>query len=326
MTLTKVWRRWGKWLQVAGTFILFGYLMKTMPVIDALQQLRDAHLISILMSLMLALISLITYAYTWSITLKSLGLSVPFGQVYSLFFQALFINNFASFLGGDLLRSYKLGRDTHRTLDVGVSVLVSRVAMLYALLMLAGATTWLWASRAGWSEVAQWAGAALTVLGLILLKVYRWPLRWVAAWLARRRSSWLTDAASRTVQALLTTGNVLIVVCLASLLAQFVGIWGIWWIATGLQVPVAWWQILLAMSVLQVVLVLPISFNGLGLREVGLVGLLTDLGVDASQALALALTSSFVVVVSSLPGGLLFLKDSLAPSSTNQREDPHVDS
>jgi len=79
----------------------------------------------------------------------------------------------------------------------------------------------------------------------------------------------------------------------------------------GLEVPVVWWQILLAISVMRIILVLPISFNGLGLREVGLVGLLADLHVDESYALALALTISLLTVVSSLPGGVLLLKDSL---------------
>jgi len=164
-TLSRIWRRWGKWLQVGGTLFLFAYLLKTAPVAEALQQLKGTRLGFTLVGGLLMVTGLIIYAYTWSLALRGVGLAVRFRRVCSLFFQALFVNNLASFLGGDLVRGYKLGRATRRTFDVGISVLVSRVAMLYTLVVLAGATTWSWAPRAGWPESVRWAGAAVTLLG-----------------------------------------------------------------------------------------------------------------------------------------------------------------
>jgi uncharacterized membrane protein YbhN (UPF0104 family) len=128
----------------------------------------------------------------------------------------------------------------------------------------------------------------------------------------RHRTAHLDSYINRVTQLLSAISDQfksLFAICLISLFAQLVSLWAVWWLAVGLDLAIAWWQILVALSVLRVVLVLPISFNGLGLREVGLVGLLTSMGVDESEALALALGISLSAVVSSLPGGLFLLKE-----------------
>jgi uncharacterized membrane protein YbhN (UPF0104 family) len=49
---------------------------------------------------------------------------------------------------------------------------------------------------------------------------------------------------------------------------------------------------------------LPISLNGWGVREVGVVALYSTLGAEADQAVALALVSRALLMISSLPGAI----------------------
>jgi len=314
--LGRIWHPWKRWIQIAITLILFAYLMSTAPVGAAWQQIHRMRPMPALFSLALILISLTMFAYMWAMTLRGLDISVPFRRVLSLFFQSLFVNNFASFTGGDLVRGYKLGRATRQPVDVGVSVLVSRLIMLYTLLLLAGVSTWWFGPRAGWSEEIRWVGYACTVMLLLVLVAYRWPLQWLVRQSPKHQSGHSTGVVRQTVEALLRIGSqqgAILIICLGSLLAQLASLWAVWWMSVALQMSVTLWQILLALSVLRIVMVLPISFNGLGLREVGLVSILSGMGILASDALALALATSLLAVASSLPGGLLLLKDSLGP-------------
>ncbi len=62
-------------------------------------------------------------------------------------------------------------------------------------------------------------------------------------------------------------------------------------IAHGLHMEVPLWHLAIVVPLSFVVLMLPISVNGLGLREATFVLYLTRLGVPAASATALSLTS-----------------------------------
>ncbi len=52
---------------------------------------------------------------------------------------------------------------------------------------------------------------------------------------------------------------------------------------------------------------LPVSVGGIGVRESALVGLLVAIGINTQLAIALSLLFLFVLLVSSLPGGVVML-------------------
>jgi hypothetical protein len=102
---------------------------------------------------------------------------------------------------------------------------------------------------------------------------------------------------------------ILLLILFVSLLAQLLSAGAVWILAIAMNMPVYWWQLLLFLSIVGVALILPISFNGIGIREVGLVGLLTSIQIDGSQALALSLSTSLLVIVTSFVGGISLLID-----------------
>jgi uncharacterized protein (TIRG00374 family) len=77
-------------------------------------------------------------------------------------------------------------------------------------------------------------------------------------------------------------------------------------LAKELGISVHWGYFFLFFPIVTVIAMLPLSFNGLGMREGMMVFLFAKAGVPASQALALSLTWFFLVTVISLLGGLIF--------------------
>jgi hypothetical protein len=75
--------------------------------------------------------------------------------------------------------------------------------------------------------------------------------------------------------------------------------------ALGLPVPPAYYGVLAPLVAL--LALLPISLNGMGLREAGTVVLLAPLGVGAGEAVTLAVLTFAVYAVASLGGGVVLL-------------------
>jgi glycosyltransferase 2 family protein len=59
--------------------------------------------------------------------------------------------------------------------------------------------------------------------------------------------------------------------------------------------------------VVTLISMIPVSLNGMGLREYAFVSLLTGIGVDREAAIALGLLSSAVVILSAIPGGIVYV-------------------
>ncbi len=314
--LSKIWHRWQGWLKIIGTVILLGYLLKITPISDMWQQLSQLSLITLSISFLILLLSNFLFAFAWAITLNILKLTIPIGTIGKLYFQSLFINNFASFIGGDSLRAYQISRSTNKAFEATISVLLSRSMMLYTILLLAGFMTWGWGDTIGWGPPIQQLSGGITLLLLLLVPILGFL----------NKKSFITSFTPKVVAQTLwgskfikhvnqifvkaqgNKGRMLLVV-LISLLAQLLSAWAVWWLATAMKIPVTWWQLLLFLSIIGIALILPISFNGIGLRELGLVGLLTKIGVDSSEALALSLSTSLLVIVVSFVGGISLLVD-----------------
>jgi uncharacterized membrane protein YbhN (UPF0104 family) len=52
---------------------------------------------------------------------------------------------------------------------------------------------------------------------------------------------------------------------------------------------------------------IPISLNGMGLREYSFMSLFSAIGITPASCIALGLVSSIVIILSSLPGGFVYV-------------------
>lgn len=312
--LSRFWQRWHGWLKVGGTAVLLLYLLNTIPLAQMWSQLHQLSPAALVGSCLIFVLSNILFAAAWAVALHFLGFSLPFYAVGKLFFQSLFINNFATFIGGDSLRVYQVGRANQRLLEATLSVFISRIVMLYAILLLAGVMVWGWADAVNWDKQAQNLGAGLTILLVAAIPLVGFFLKSPIRQPKQQNFGWLSGLAKNIRemrQKLRGQAYALLLVLGVSLLAQLMSAWAVWVLARAINMPISWPQLLLFLSIVGIALILPISFNGIGIREVGLVGLLASIQIDSAQALALSLSTSFLVIVTSLIGGASLLIDSM---------------
>lgn len=255
----------------------------------------------------LAITTTVITGIRWAFLARPIGFDLPVGTFVWRFFEGQFFNLvLPSSIGGDVVKAYRLSHSTHGRLLAGCTVLADRLTGLSALGILA--LTALAAQKYALGTAATLAvGTALlgaTILGFWLVvgsidRVVQWipPERHAArAFLSRllpyqKQPSLMTWAVGW------------------SLFVQFGGAAAVGLVAHGLGVslPLAVWCS--AVPLVALTMVLPITINGVGIREGGLAFLLGPHGVSADQAVAIGLLWLLCTVLGGLVGGLLFMLD-----------------
>jgi hypothetical protein len=232
------------------------------------------------------------------------------GWLTRTYFVALFAGQFLpAAIGGDAVRVVELGRRTHDAPEAVASVLIDRLVGLVSLVLLAVVAVLVGGStaRAGViaAEAAFGAAAAL-MLALLFSSRLRGA---VARFLEPRAAGRRLAAGQRFYDALHSYRahrGTLITVGLLALAVQAARIGVIWMLARalGLHVPAS--VILLAGPVVFAALALPVSLNGIGVREAVFVYFLHG-HATRPEAIALGLAFFAVGTLTALGGAVILV-------------------
>ncbi len=230
----------------------------------------------------------------WAQLARPLGFRQPLGRFVNFYFVGMFFNLvLPTSVGGDVVRAWYLDGRSGRKLSAFLSVLIDRGSGLLVLLLLACAAVAvapveLPPGLAG----GVWATGFASLAGLAVLAVVsrRWAGRRALAtrpgW--RGRAGRLLSAIGDLQTVFLPRRGLLLTTTLLSVAVQAANVVLVWLIgrALGAPVPAAYYAILV--PVVTLLTLLPVSLNGMGVREGATLLLLRPLGVDDGTALSLA--------------------------------------
>jgi uncharacterized membrane protein YbhN (UPF0104 family) len=80
-----------------------------------------------------------------------------------------------------------------------------------------------------------------------------------------------------------------------------------WVTAFSLGLDIAFVYFLVFIPVITLISMIPISLSGFGLREGAFVLLFRSIGIPSASCLALALVTSIMIVLSAVPGGVMYV-------------------
>lgn len=265
-------------------------------------------------SLLIVVGGQVVYAWRWRLLLSAAGIRAPFSTVVRQYFIGIFLNNFLpSTIGGDVAKVYLLGRD-HGYRAVTASVLLDRMLGLGLLAVCAMATLW---SIPLSSPVL--AAARLAVTGVAAASMVALGIAAVGTGGLPRRLTWLgpsvVSGAERIQRLRLEmvvplTRPALIAKAAIVVVGYFAAIGAVYTIYIGLQRGAAPPFILTAGIAMAISLLsnIPVSLNGLGLREQLHVSLLLPIGVTREAAVGISLLLYGHLVVGSLVGFVFWLR------------------
>ena len=290
---------------------ILSFLLSRIDMAQLLRVLSSVHLSYLVIAMAGYFLGQIICSMRWALLARPLGFKNPLKDFAVFYFIGMFFNLFApSTIGGDVGRVFYLARDGHRreepqrsgaAVSALISVLADRLIGLAVLVWIGAAALALFSNYAIPMVVRAitFALAAGSILGwLSLSPLYR---------LAQR---WDIPRGKNLLQGLVTyAGNhrIIALTLVISLVAHFIQSWMQILLGHALGVEIPWSYSFILYPLVGVFSALPISLNGIGLREGGYLYLLQQIEVSSEKAIAFGLLWFFIVALDSLIGGVVFI-------------------
>jgi uncharacterized protein (TIRG00374 family) len=301
-------------IKIAVTAVLYVAVFYTIDVGKIWTRLQTAHLEWVALGVAAYAGGQWLSAWRWWLLLRPVSLAVPYLRVVAFYFIGMFFNIFLpTIVGGDAVKAILLSRETGAPARATMSVFMERNVGLFALLAIATAAAFV----APPVDVRGFNLLQLTLLvfaGFIAANIvlasrpaYRLvdylvamtPLARIRSRAASlyeaivpyREARWRGVVVAATAQSFLFQAVVILVVFLNAN-------------ALGIRVPVA--ALAVFVPLISLAGMLPISVNGLGIREALYLLLFGRLGVPADAAVSMALLYFAVTLAASLPGGIVY--------------------
>jgi uncharacterized protein (TIRG00374 family) len=238
---------------------------------------------------------------------------------------------------GNAVKALLLGRVSRRSAGVWAATLADQLSLLQAFALIAFVGVSLVASDAQLAGRGAWiAGAGLALAGtLVLYALFLFPpfaaliqrllhpisrlLRWPRKSASTPEEGWLarfwTGMASYQQHLPTLAICLLLSACYEGLLVL-----GMYQLALGLGIQVSYFNLLWIITLVSTSQALPITFAGIGVRDVALTFLLGGLGVPGAAAIALSFAVLAFLVALGLPGSVLQIFLPGAPPSTGEAQ------
>ncbi len=262
--------------------------------------------------------TILTWTLRWHLLMRAAGEVISYGKSLITLTISMFFSMFLpTVVGTDLGRVYELGRDSsYRKSKLISSVLLDRLMglMTISLMALIGLVVG--------SQFAGNQGVNLTVIGTLVVLFGGWVLvfnkraeKLIFGILDRlpvvKRFSpqlhkvyTVLDELYRQPRLLAQAGSVSIVNSLCTILATLLA-------ARSIGVEISPLYFFIFMPIIWIIMTIPISVSGLGIREGAFIFFFSQVGVTNSDAIAISLLFYSYNVIVGIVGGLLLLHTSV---------------
>jgi uncharacterized membrane protein YbhN (UPF0104 family) len=311
--------------KLAVSIALITWVLGGIDFAEVLAKFADARIPWIGFAALFFAMIVILGAARWWLVLKSLGVDLPATTALQLFLIGTFFNQtLPSSIGGDAMRVFYLWRTGIRAQTATNSVLLDRIIGLIILIVVTTAITPLLLEKldnpiAATGLIAVLAGGWFAV---VMLFVFNNSL-------TRRfqhiRIINFAILLSRDAVALSARPVVAIPTLCISIAIHAATIAIAWSLDHALGGDTGFLIYMVAMTPTILLISIPISIAGWGVREQILVILLGALGVGATQAVSVSILFGIVLLVGGLPGGVLWLIRKKSPQTIHPPSGRHMD-
>ncbi len=294
------------------TVVLFYLLFRKVNLNEFGETLRNARLDLLLLGFGVLWIGHYTCIYRWRMLMRPIMPILTLGRLFGIYCIGLFFNlTFPTVVGGDVVKMYYAGKPSRKFAASFAATFLDRDAGMLAMMIIACAAAVISPLRAPGIPVRLIIWSATVVFVLANIAIFTPAAhRRVTGLLDRFKMSRLAvriDTLSDTFQVMGKHRMVLVNSLIISLANQFLAISINWIMAEGLHIHVPLFYYFLFIPVVTLISMIPVSLNGMGLREYAFLSLFGSIGVDREAAIALGLLSSMTIFLSAIPGGMIYV-------------------
>ena len=295
---------------VVSLGLLF-FLLSRIDLSDLLRALSSAHLSYLAVALATYFFGQLISSLRWALLARALGFENPWRDFALFYFIGMFFNLFApSTVGGDLGRIFYLAREGGKETESGgagstafatIAVLADRAIGMAVMVWIGAAAVAAFPGYALPSPIRYltFALAAGFLLGWILLPLF--------SRLLQGRESSVGKNLGRALEAYRGHQHIVIQAMILSLIVHLLQSWMQLLVGHALEAEIPWSYSLILYPLVGVFSALPISLNGIGLREGGYLFLLRRIDISSEKAIAFSLLWFAIIALESLIGGVVFI-------------------
>ncbi|MCC7191105.1 MAG: flippase-like domain-containing protein [Anaerolineales bacterium] len=300
-------------LRILISALLLAYLIRLSAFTEIARAFSRINPLYLLAFFALYFFSVSLQAVRWQVLLKAWDLTQSFGVLLRRILIGLFFNNFLpGSLGGDAFRLYAGGRDTGKVEAVAATIFYERVLSYASLVTLGlGALSFRFDLARDWLFWLLLGGVFLALVGITTISTIPSFGKWAEGFVSRfpfaekmRLKEWVRSFRFKVSHPAMLAG-----VFLISFLIQLADIFSFWVVGVAIQLPVKFTDLLLFVPLLYLAILLPLSFNGIGIRESVFVIFAASWGITSADAVAFSLTVFALGLAGSLVGGIIYWFD-----------------
>lgn len=291
---------------------LIWYLLSITEFSAVFESLKSADPFWLLLSFITLLIGKFLTSYRWQILLKAQNIDIPLKFLIASVFVGQFFNSFLpTTVGGDAMRAYDTASESKESTKSVISVFADRLIGVFALALLA-----FLALIVGYlvgQDVSFFVLPVLIVFllcSLAMLLVFNGNLLSIMdrllIYLRLPKVAGKLNEIYQSICILRDEPRILLRAFSISLLLQVNVILFYFLIGVSLDIGVSILYFSMIVPVALVVLLVPFSINGIGIREGIFVYLLTELGVPSQDSIALSWISFGLMLTQGVIGGIIF--------------------
>jgi uncharacterized membrane protein YbhN (UPF0104 family) len=292
-------------LRVAVSAALILWLLRRTDFAAVGQAFRAADLRLVGLAVLLIPLGYLASVRRWRLLLRAQGGDAPLSFLLQSLMVGIFFNNLLpSTVGGDAVRAWDTARaGVDRATAVAV-VIVDRFVGLLALMLFAAAGLPL-AGRlaAQMPQLAVWVAAGAAAMGLVAALLFL-PSQRLPTLLSRFGG--LPGKLASALFAFQGKGSVLLRAFAWSLALQSLVVLNAWLLASALRVPIPLADFFLIVPLGLFLMMLPVSINGIGVRESSYAFFFRAFGVAASLGVAVAWLDYGLLLLQALAGGVVY--------------------
>lgn len=287
------------------------FLFWTLDIREIVGNIRSVKITYLAYASISYLVFILVSTWRWQVLLDFKKFDIPFGRTLIIYFISLFFNNFLpTTVGGDMMRViYTMkGRRT----DSLATVIVDRILGFVGLFVFALVAVFYLLIRNNETEFLPFMVVGLSIVVAVTYVFFsERAYNFFSPMIAKVRVFRLGERLNRLHEAgtdfggawgtitLCVIHSIIIQATLA--IAPFLVLLGMGHSEVGIM------SFFVYVPIINVISMIPVSLNGLGIRENSYVLLFSRVGLSGEISLAMSLLSFFIIFVYSLAGGILFL-------------------
>ena len=298
--------------KAAVTGLLFFLIFRKVDFHQFGAIVRNARLYALAAAFLILWIAHCICTLRWRMLMRPLMPVSSLGRLFAIYCIGLFFNlAFPTVIGGDAVKMYYAGKPSRLFAKSFAATCLDRDAGMFAMMLIACLAILfnpveipdIPLSLVVWGVFAAFIAANVVLFAPRLHRL-------LADFLHQRKLSGVAakiDAISSAFQIMGKHWSILAWSLVISIVNQILAIAVTWIMAVGLRITVPFSYFMVLVPVITLISMVPVSLNGMGLREYAFLSLLGSIGIARESCIALGLLSSALLVVSAVPGGIFYL-------------------